>query len=156
MLKWLLPILFFVAITDAQVKRSLITAPTKKNLEIQSTKSDLQSKKVLEIIKKIEQGIQQGVIVTTANDFGSMISVSFGLNERGYVSSNQAISMLTNYFSNRRSISFQFSHIQDKGSAPFATGRFVYLYKGIQESAQVYIAFTNQDSKWVINQLNIY
>jgi hypothetical protein len=155
-MKWLLPIVFIFLISGAQVKRQFISPKNKKNVTFQHLRAEPQNQKVLNVIRKVEQGIQTNTIGVIEHDFSAMISVSIGSTERGYVSANQVISMLKNYFSNRRPVSFEFSRINDKGAAPYATGRLVYIQKGNQESAQIYIALTYEESRWVINQLNIY
>ena len=153
-MKWLLPIFFIISISGAQIKQHLL--PNSGNTKDLRFKLESQNTEVLEVIKKVELGIQSNSISMFEHEFGSMISVSLGTTERGYVSANQIISMLLNYFSIRRPVTFEFSSIYDKGSAPYATGRLVYIHKGNQGSAQVYIALTIRESKWVINQLNIY
>ena len=89
-------------------------------------------------------------------EFAAVVSITIGSGERGYFSNNQAASIVSGYFSERRSISFEFSRIHEKGAAPYATGRFVYVQKGNQESVQVYVSLKRQDSRWVIGQFNIY
>lgn len=142
--------------SHAQIHRQLLPSPSKKQVQIRKPQAEPQNQKAIELIKKVERGIKLSTVGLDEHDFGSLISISMSTAERKYVSANQVISMLQNYFSNRRPVSFEFSHINATGPAPYATGRLVYIYKGNQESAQWYIALTHRESRWVINQLNIY
>jgi hypothetical protein len=110
----------------------------------------------MDVFRKVEDGIRTNLMNEYEDKLGAMVSISIGSDERGYYSMNQAVSVLAGYFSERRPVSFSFSRIHEKGIVPYATGRFVYVQKGIQESAQVYISLTQQNSRWVINQFNIY
>lgn len=89
-------------------------------------------------------------------ELGAMVSIAIGSGGRGYFSANQAASVLSEYLSVRKPIFFKFSRIHEKGTVPYATGRLVYIRKGNQESSQVYVSLTKQDSRWVINQFNVY
>lgn len=125
-------------------------------LRIPSVQPVLQHSPIDEVFRKVEQGIKISAVNEFEKELGAMVSVTIGTSEHGYYSVNQAASVLSGYFSGRRPLSFEFSRIHKKDSAPYATGRFIYVQKGIQESAQIYISLIQQDSTWVINQFNIY
>lgn len=111
---------------------------------------------MLAAFRDIEYGIRKCTVQEYENELGEIISIAIGSSERGYFSMNQAVSVLSEYFSGRKSVSFEFSRIYEKGPTPYATGRLVYIQKGNQESAQVYVSLIRQKSRWVINQFNIY
>jgi hypothetical protein len=111
---------------------------------------------VAAVFKTIEYGIRKSAVEEFAKELGSVVSIAIGSGEHGYFSKNQAASVLTGYFLGRRLVSFQFSRVNEKGTTPYATGRLIYIQKGIQESVQVYVSLTRQDSRWVVNQFNIY
>jgi hypothetical protein len=141
---------------EAQVKQSSEVRPPKDTLAIQSNRSDQPRPKVLAVFHIIEHGIRMFTVEEFNRELGAIVSISIGSGERGYFSMNQAASVLSGYFSGRRPVSFEFSRIHEKGAAPYATGRLVYFQKGNQESVQVYVSLTKQDSRWVISQFNIY
>jgi ribosomal protein S20 len=132
----------------AQVKKQSLVAPPHRAEQQRST--------ILAIFKNVEYGLQKSSVEEFEKALGSMVSIAIGAGERGYFSKNQAASVLSGYVMGRRATSFQFSRISEKGTAPFATGRLLYIQKGNQESVQVYVSLTRQDSRWVISQFNIY
>ena len=95
-------------------------------------------------------------LAPTTTHFAPQVFVNMSGGESGYYSASQTASILQRYFSSRTAISFEFSRYKDIGSAPFATGRFVYVVRGRRESAQIYVSLRYLDSRWVINQFNIY
>ena len=115
-----------------------------------------QSSSASDLFHRIENGIRAFSVDEFEMEFGSVISLSIGTGEGGKFSANQAISILRRYFSERRYISFTFSRVNDRKAYPYATGRLVFVHKGNQESAQIYVSLTMQDSRWVIDQFNIY
>ena len=142
--------------SEAQVMQQSAVSPPKDTVATSSAHLDPQHSKVLAVFKNIEYGIQSGTVQQYETEFAAVVSITIGSGERGYFSNNQAASIVSGYFSERRSISFEFSRIHEKGAAPYATGRFVYVQKGNQESVQVYVSLKRQDSRWVIGQFNIY
>ena len=133
---------------DARLKKDLLDTPSVRLVQ--------QNTRIASVFKMIEYGIQRCDVDEFKKELGTMVSIAIGSSERGYYSMHQAASVLSGYFSRRRSVSFAFSRIYVKGSAPYATGRLLYIQKGTQESAQVYVSLTKQESRWVINQFNIY
>jgi hypothetical protein len=112
--------------------------------------------RIEEIIKKVEEGIQNESVKAFGDELGTVVSISIGSVEHSSLSANQTISILTDYFAIRRTVSFHFSLVEIKKPAPYATGRLVCIQKGNKESVQIYISLTMQDSRWVISQFNIY
>ena len=155
-MRWLLVILLFSFSSQAQVKQQSELHSLKEIPGTPSTRLDTQHSRVLDVFQNIEYGIRMSTVEEFKRELGTIVSIAIGSSERGYFSMNQAASVLSGYFSGRKSISFEFSRIHEKGNAPYATGRLVYIKKGNQESVQVYVSLTRQDSRWVINQFNIY
>jgi hypothetical protein len=143
-------------ISEAQVKTKPMTSQADDTLVMPSVYSAVQHSPIAEIFRKVEQGLQNNAVDKFKKDLGEIVSMTISSGEYGYYSANQAVSVLVGYFSERRLVSFKFSRIHEKDSAPYATGRFIYVQKGIQKSAQVYVSLTQQDSLWVISQFNIY
>ena len=112
--------------------------------------------RVQSLFKMIESGIATCNVDEFDQDLGTIVSITIGSGERRYYSKHQAASVLSEYFSKRKPVAFEFSRVHIKGSAPYATGRLVYVLKGNQESVQVYVSLTKQDSRWTVNQFNMY
>lgn len=111
---------------------------------------------VKSIFKKIEESISKSTLTSSPAFFGSQVYVNISGGENGYFSANQVVSVLQNYFSSRKAVSFSFSRLNEQGSTPYATGRFTFITKGNKESVQIYVSLTLQESKWVVSQFNIY
>jgi hypothetical protein len=118
--------------------------------------ADAQTEKIQALFKSVETGILGGDIAKFSRHFDKQIFVNISSGESGYFSSEQAASLLQHYLTTRKVVSFKFSRINDKGLTPYATGRLVSIYRGIQESAQVYVSCSLEAKEWVIGQFNIY
>jgi hypothetical protein len=134
--------------SDARLKK---VSPDTTSLRLRQSPS-----KVVSIFKMIETGIRKCNIDECDREFGSIVTIAIGSSERSFYSRYQASSVLSEYFSRRKPVVFEFSHIHEQGSTPYATGRLVYVQKGNQESVQVYVSLTKQGARWVVNQFNIY
>jgi len=154
-MRWLFVIILFFS-SEAQVKKQSEIFPPNDILIEPSSRLDQQNSKVLAIFQNVEYGIRTCRIEEFERELGTMISIAIGSGGRGYFSANQAASVLSEYLSVHKPILFEFSRIHEKGTVPYATGRLVYIRKGNQESSQVYVSLTKQDSRWIINQFNIY
>ncbi len=155
-MNWFLVILVMSFFPEAQVKTQPVTSQTDDTLVIHSVHSAVQRSSLVEIFQNVENGLQNNAVDKFKKELGEIVSMTISSGEHGYYSANQAVLVLIGYFSERRLVSFKFSRIHEKGSAPYATGRFIYVQKGIQKSVQVYVSLTEQGSRWVINQFNIY
>jgi hypothetical protein len=153
---WFFIILLFSFSSEAQVKHQSEDSPTREMNTTPSIRLVQQHSKVLAVFQNIENGIRKCSVEEFEKELGTIVSLAIGSSERGYFSMNQAASVISGYLSGRRPISFEFSRIHEKGAAPYATGRLVYVQKGNQESVQVYVSLARQDSRWVITQFNIY
>ncbi len=116
----------------------------------------LQNSELVEVMRSVEKAIADGSPSSLLPYFEGPVYINITGGEQGYFSTNQAISILQNYFNQRKPISFFFSNVSERALAPYATGRFSFLWKGNRESAQVYVAFSQQRSRWIVAQLNIY
>jgi hypothetical protein len=154
-MKWVFVIFLLSFILDAQVKESS-QSPQPKEVIAPSVRIDKKQSNILAVFHKIENGIRTSSVDEFENDLAAMVVVTIGSGERGCFSTNQAVSVLTGYYSGLHSVSFNFSRIHEECPAPYATGRLVYVRRGIQESAQVYVSLTRQKFRWVISQFNIY
>jgi hypothetical protein len=153
-MRLLFVILLLPIISAAQVNNQ----PSMRQTEdtIPSVQPVIQAARITEMFRKVEHGLQTASVHEFEKEFSMMVTVTIGSNVHGYFSDNQAASILAAYLSERKLVSFEFSKIFEKGILPYATGRLVYMQKGVQESTQVYVSLTQQDSLWVITQFNIY
>jgi Domain of unknown function (DUF4783) len=155
-MKWLLTILLMSFIFETQAKTQRVTTQADDTLVIPSVHSSTKRSPITEIFQNVEYGLQNNAIDKFEKELGEIVSMTISSGDHGYYSANQAVLVLVGYFSEHRLTSFSFSRIHEKGSMPYATGSFIYVQKGIQKSAQVYVSLTHQDSRWVISQFNIY
>jgi hypothetical protein len=152
----LVAILAFLQPTEAQTPSQRRTPRRESTIirEFQSRASgQTEARKLFDII---EHGIVSSTFAPVATHFAQQVFVNMSGGESGYFSANQTVSILQQYLSSRTSLSFEFSKFSDTGSTPYATGRLTFNSRGRRESAQVYVSLRFQDSRWVINQFNIY
>lgn len=157
-MQWgLIIISLFVAVeASAQVRPTNRERLYPALLDKESGITDAQVQKVRTLFQTVESGILEGDIGAFSGHFDKQLFVNISRGESGYFSSNQAASILQHYMATRKVVSFRFSRLNEKGLVPYATGRLVSIYRGSQESAQVYVSCTWQNAGWVIGQFNIY
>ena len=157
-MKWILLILVCLGTYDgfAQARRLPGDVRYSPLLDKGSQVTDVQVQQAKSLLESIETGIAEGDISSFSKCFDKQVFVNITKGESGYFSSNQTSSLLHHYIASRKIVSFKFSRLNEKGISPYATGRLVTLYRGSQESAQVYVSCSWQDSRWVIGQFNIY
>ena len=141
-MKWLFSIVLFLFISVAQEKQQPDEQIKKESHPTPASRINQQGSNVVTVFKNVEHGIQKCTVKDFTKELGTMVSISIGSAERGFFSVNQAASVLSGFFSGRKPISFEFSRINEKGAAPYATGRFLYVHRGSQESVQVYVSLT--------------
>ena len=108
------------------------------------------------MFRTVERGIISSDFDALAPSFGKQVSMTIRGSESGYFSSAQAVTILRNHFSSRKTLQFSFSRINESATHPYATGRLDFEVRGNKESVQVYVSLARQDSLWVISQFNIY
>jgi hypothetical protein len=152
----LMAILVLLQSTEAQLpdKRILPRKAPAIARDLQSrTPHQADARKLFAVV---EQGIANSSLSSVSSHFAQQVFVNMPAGESGYFSANQTLSILQRYCSSRTSLAFEFSRFSDIGSTPYATGRLTFNSRGRRESAQVYVSLRFQDSRWVINQFNIY
>jgi hypothetical protein len=143
---------FMIQLVEAQER---IAVPSTKNT-VYSKSEIKRQQEADDLFHRIEQGMINSSVENFSDAFGVSLSLSVGTVERGLFSANQAKAILSEYFSARRITNFSFSRIKYTSVNPYATGRIVFIQKGNQESAQVYVLLSLQNSHWKISQFNIY
>lgn len=143
-----IPLLAQVPVTKFQLNERTDTS--------QRLPLDRQAIDVKEHFLELEKGIATGSLSSLLGMVGQQVYIDIAGGERGYVSSNQAASLLQSFFAQRKPIAFTFSTVNQRAPSPYATGRYTFLHRGTRESVQIYVALTRQDSRWVISHVNIY
>jgi hypothetical protein len=105
------------------------------------------------VFEDIISGIESGNVSVFANYFSKQIYISLNSGERGYYSSNQAFYVLQNYFNIYKPIGFKVSTRLINSLTPYCAGKLIYSFKGIKESAQVYIGLSWTNDTWEISQI---
>jgi hypothetical protein len=125
------------------------------NVQTQSGSVD-EPKSMRNMLNEIEQSIQRNDIDLITPHFLKQLSLSLPGTESGVYSTNQAISILQNYFNSKHIIAFKFTTIHDRGDILYATGGGRSVSRGKQETFQVYVAFRTVHGSWMISQFNVY
>jgi len=148
--------LFFSADLIAQVRPRPKDRKANSLIEQRRTESEAQSGEFQSLVRRIEKELAEGDVSGFAADFSEQVTMHVGGGETGTYSTAQASALLQNYFSFRKPISFAFSRTNATPPILFATGRLTFVYKGSQESVQVYVSFARQNGRWAIVQFNLY
>ncbi len=111
---------------------------------------------VQEHFMTLEKDLASGSMNSLVRMMGQQVYIEIAGGERGYFSSNQAVSLLQNYFMQRKPVAFAFSSVNQRAPSPYATGRYTFAHRGARETVQIYVALARQDHRWVITHVNIY
>lgn len=142
-------LILFILITGLSV--SLIFAQQNKITKLDNTKQENVSAKV--ILTEIEKGISRGNVDALSKNLSPQTYFSLSNGTRGYYSSNQAYYILEDFFKMYQVVTFRFQTVQAEEGNPYATGTYVYEFKGKRVSAQVYISLKNIGKSWKITQI---
>ena len=107
------------------------------------------------IFATIEKGIAKGNVDELSRLLSPKTYFSLSNGTRGYYSSNQAYYILSDFFKMYQVITFKYQTVQAGEGNPYATGTYVYEFKGKRVSAEVYIALKNTGKIWKITQITI-
>ena len=156
-MRWLLIIwMLFLCCDSSAQKKTSVTLPYQSKISSPKKSAVSHRKDVVELFKLIEKEIRNNSINGFRSSLGNTVYVTVLTSESDYFSKNQAEAILSNFFSQRKYVSFSFSRISDQTTVPYATGRYVYAARGNQETCQIYVSLSLQESRWVITQFNIY
>jgi hypothetical protein len=126
-----------------------------QNKEVSGFNNNTQRNSAQVILTNIEGGIAKGNISEIFKNLSPQTYFSLTNGIRGYFSSNQAYYILEDFFRVYQVISFKFHSIQTENGNPYATGIYIYEFKGKRQTAQVYISLKNVGKSWKIIQITI-
>jgi hypothetical protein len=109
-----------------------------------------------EIIDRIEKGINDGNVEIFGPYLGPQVSISMSGDRSGWYSTNQAYSILKNYFGMRKTLSFAFTTREESDQRAIATGGGRFVKRGTKESVQIYVMLKYIEEKWIITQIHLY
>ncbi len=115
-----------------------------------------QNNRLMKIVKAVEDGIINKNIDLFSEHLAKRVELNLQENVNGLFSNNQAYFILKNFFYNHRLSNFSFTKISLENGMPYATGGGSSVIKGKKVIYQVFISFSFQENKWVINQFNVY
>jgi Domain of unknown function (DUF4783) len=121
--------------------------------EISKFDNKSQSNSAQIILTDIESGIAKGNIAGIFKHLSPKTYFSLTNGIRGYFSSNQAYYILEDFFKVYQVLSFKFHSVQTENGNPYATGIYLYEFKGKRETAQVYVSLKNAGKSWKIIQI---
>jgi len=124
-----------------------------QNKEVSGFNYNSQRNSAQIILTNIEGGITKGNISEIFKNLSPQTYFSLTNGIRGYFSSNQAYYILEDFFRVYQVISFKFHSIQTENGNPYATGIYMYEFKGKRQTAQVYISLKNVGKSWKIIQI---
>jgi hypothetical protein len=124
-----------------------------QNKEVSGFNNNSQRNSAQVILTDIERGIAKGNISEIFKNLSPQTYFSLTNGIRGYFSSNQAYYILEDFFKVYQVLSFKFHSIQTENGNPYATGIYMYEFKGKRETAQVYISLKNVGKSWKIIQI---
>lgn len=120
------------------------------------TREDSARTDIPAIFDAVENGITKANIKLFSGYFAKQVSLNLSSRKNAYYSANQSFYILQNYFDSRKVVSFKFSTLNTTDTSPYATGGGIVRTRGANDAFQVFVSLTNDGSRWVISQLNVY
>lgn len=111
--------------------------------------------KIKNIFSQLEKGLNNGVVSEFSQYFSNDTYISLANGITGYYTANQSFYILQDFLSIYVPFKFSFSNISTDSNSPFATGSFKYDYKGVRNTARVFISLKSFGDKWHITQITI-
>ncbi len=105
---------------------------------------------------RIERGIAEGSIASQEDLFGATVTLRVLSDDPGRVSGSQARSILAGFFRVHKIVSFSFTKIDRQSDRPFATGRLIWIERGMRRSAQLFVALQRHAERMTISHFNVY
>jgi len=130
---------------------SMIFAQENKVTKTENIRQENISAKV--ILAEIERGISKGNVDELSKHLSPKTYFSLSNGTRGYYSFNQAYYILEDFFKVYQVVTFRYQTVQADEGNPYATGTYVYEFKGKRLSTQVYISLKNTGKNWKITQI---
>ncbi len=109
-----------------------------------------------EILDLVEKGIVASDIEVFAGYLGPQVTITMSGDRSGCYSTNQAFSILKNFFGMRKTLSFAFTTRQESEKRAFATGGGRFIRRGTKENLQIYVMLNLVKQQWIITQINLY
>lgn len=111
--------------------------------------------KVDEVYTAIENGINAADAVQFTGYIREKAYISLVNGYSDYFSPNQAHYVLQDYLNFHEPIKFKFDNIKVNDDYSFATGTFIYFYRGSKKNSRVFVALKKNKEGWEISQLTI-
>ena len=104
----------------------------------------------------VKTGFEKGSVNQFSQLLAGNVYLGLGGYHRGYFSSSQAYTILDEYFELFIPISFEYTKVASDSEAPYASGEFRYIYKGVKSVSKFYLALKSDNNSWTIAQLTVH
>ena len=111
---------------------------------------------IREVFNDVQMGISQGNVAIFSPHLCGQVRVTLHGGDTGLYSANQAYYLLQNFLRDHRPLNFTFTTYGESDSTPYGTGSAAFIFQGIRQHAQVYVALAAEGGRWVITHINIY
>ncbi len=108
------------------------------------------------IFAEVEKGIAAGSVAQFSEHLGPQVYLQLPESEGAHYSAHQAFYVLDLFLRRHKIAGVKFTTLGTTESNPYATGNVAYIVKGVRQNAQVYVALTRREDRWVITHLSIY
>jgi hypothetical protein len=147
--------MYFLALT-AVIASSTVGTAHLRSVPHQEELPQTAEQRVAQLFRDIETAINSASTAELSTLFGHQVYVSLRDQCPGYVSGNQAASIVQEFFHNRKTVQFRFSTTDVASPSPYATGGGMFAKRGMYERLQVYVGLAEQNHQWVITQFSVY
>jgi hypothetical protein len=108
-----------------------------------------------QIFADVQKGVAGGSVEEFSRHFGSQVFVQLPETEGAHYSSRQAFYVLDLFMQNHKTLAISLTPFGLSESNPYATGRAIFVLRGVRQDAHVYVALTLRGDKWMITHFSI-
>jgi hypothetical protein len=108
-----------------------------------------------QIFADVQKGVAGGSVQDFSSHFGSQVYIQLPETEGAHYSARQAFYVLDLFLQNHKTLAVSLSPFGLSESNPYATGKAIFVMRGVRQDAHVYVALSLRGEKWMISHLSI-
>ncbi|MBI5464173.1 MAG: DUF4783 domain-containing protein [Ignavibacteriales bacterium] len=157
-MKKLFVMICVVVVQECLAQRRPIAKPEQRKMlaDPRTSAREEQHPEVHGIFKRVAEILASESVQNLVPMMAQAVDVGVPAAEKNLYSANQASAVLSRYLAKRKTSSFQFTSVHDRGQAPFASGSLTFSSAEGVRVMQIYVGLTQWNGRWVINQFNVY
>jgi hypothetical protein len=108
-----------------------------------------------QIFADVQKGVAGGSVQEFSRHFGSQVFIQLPETEGAHYSARQAFYVLDLFLQNHKTLAVTLTPYGLSEANPYATGKAVFVLRGVRQDAHVYVALSLRGDRWMITHFSI-